>query len=183
VARLRRAPRPPLPRFAVAWFPQFRGLERIEAFRSRHDPVASLIPAHVSLVFPFPTALTQLQVETHVRRVVSGWPPIPVTFRALRMHANEFVFLMASRGAASIAGLHDRLYTRSLAPHLRPEFPYEPHITLARHAQWPALEAAYEEAREAFGDEFGDVFREVTLLAVGRTGKIVRLNTFALHAA
>ena len=38
MARLRRAPRPPLPRFAVAWFPAFEGIERIEAFRARHDP-------------------------------------------------------------------------------------------------------------------------------------------------
>jgi 2'-5' RNA ligase len=183
VARARTPPRPPLPRFAVAWFPAFRGLERIEAFRRRHDPVAELIPAHLSLVFPFATALSRLQVETHVRRVVSRWPPIPVSFRAVRMHANEFVFLMAARGAAAIIGLHDRLYTRSLAPHLRPEFPYEPHITIARHSGWDELEAAYEEARAAFGDEFTDVMREVTLLAVGRTGRIVRLTTFALYSA
>ncbi len=182
MARLRRAPRPPLPRFAVAWFPEFPGIERIEAFRRAHDPVAALIPAHLSLVFPFSTALSQLQVATHVRRVVSGWPPIPVSFRAVRMHANEFVFLMASRGAASIVGLHDKLYTRSLAPHLRAEFAYEPHITIARHAEWSALEAAYAEARNAFGDEFSGVIREVALLSVGRTGKIARLATFPLHS-
>ena len=29
-----RQPRPALPRFAVAWFPSFPGLERIEAFRA-----------------------------------------------------------------------------------------------------------------------------------------------------
>jgi 2'-5' RNA ligase len=183
MARLRRAPRPPLPRFAVAWFPAFRDMQRIEAFRARHDPAASLIPAHLSLVFPFATALTQLQVQTHVRRVVSRWPPIPVSFRAVRMHANEFVFLMASRGASAIVELHDRLYTRSLAAHLRPEFAYEPHITLARQAEWPRLEAALEEAREAFGDEFTDVIREVSLLSVGRTGKIERLASLPLHSA
>lgn len=183
MARLRRAPRPPLPRFALAWFPSFRGIDRVEAFRRRHDPAAGLIRAHLSLVFPFATALTQLQIETHVRRVVSRWPPIPVSFRAVRLHANEFVFLMASRGASSIVELHDRLYTRSLAAHLRPEFSYEPHITLARQAQWPALEAAYEEARETFREELADVMREVVLLSVGGTGKIARLSAFALHSA
>jgi 2'-5' RNA ligase len=183
MARLARAPRPPLPRFAVAWFPAFAGIERIEAFRAKHDPAAHLIGAHVSLVFPFATALTPLQIETHVRRVASRWPPIPVSFRAVRMHANEFVFLMASRGAAPLTGLHDRLYTRSLAPHLRPEFAYEPHITIARHAEWPKLEAAYGEACEAFGGELTDVVREVSLLSVASTGKITRLASFALHAA
>ena len=150
-AALRRS-RPPLPRFAVAWFPKFEGIERIEAFRRRHDPAAGLIAAHLSLVFPFPTALSRLQVETHVQRVVSRWPPIPVTFRRVRTEANEFVFLMAFRGAASIKALRDRLYTRSLAPACgarfpasltspslaRPAGPISRRPATRRSASWPA---------------------------------------------
>lgn len=176
-------PRPPLPRFAVAWFPSFAGIERIEAFRRRHDPMSGAIAAHLSLVFPFPSASSRLQVETHVDRVVSRWPPIPVTFRSVRMHANEFVFLMAARGAASITGLHDRLYTRSFQPHLRRELPYEPHITLARYADFARLEAAFAEAREELGDEYAEVIREVTVLLVEENGNISPLRTIALHTA
>jgi 2'-5' RNA ligase len=175
--------RPPLPRFAVAWFPAFEGIERVEAFRARHDPMAPNIAAHLSLVFPFPTAHTRLQVETHVQRVAAQWPPIPVTFRRIGIHANEFLFLMASRGAQSITALHDKLYTRSLAPHLRRDLAYEPHITLARYASLEPLEAAYEEAQEAFASEFTAVIREVTLLAVDRNGRITPLKTIALHTA
>lgn len=47
MARSRTPPRPPLPRFAVAWFPDFPGIERIEAFRARHDPMVATIPAHL----------------------------------------------------------------------------------------------------------------------------------------
>lgn len=183
MARARTPPRPPLPRFAVAWFPAFPGIERIEAFRREHDPAAALVPAHLSLVFPFPTALSRLQVETHVQRVASRWPPIPVTFRRVRIEANEFLFLMAARGAASIQGLHDRLYTRSLRQHLRRDLPYEPHITIARYAELPKLEAALAQAEDEFAGELADVIREVTLLAVGRNGKISRLGTFPLHSA
>jgi 2'-5' RNA ligase len=181
-AALRRS-RPPLPRFAVAWFPQFRDIERIEEFRRRHDPMAPYIPAHLTLVFPFPTAHSRLQVQTHVQRVVSRWPPIPVGFRAVRLHANEFVFLMASRGAAAMTTLHDKLYTRSFQPHLRRDLPYEPHITIARNASFPALERAFSEAQDAFGPEFDDVIREVTLLAVDRDGKIERLTEIPLDTA
>jgi len=180
--RLRRS-RPPLPRFAVAWFPSFGGIERVEAFRARHDPAAGHVPAHVSLVFPFGTALTALQLETHVRRIASAWPPIPVTFRAVRLYANEFVFLVVSRGAASITALHDKLYTRSLRPHLRREFPYEPHITIARNPDLAPLEAALAEAEEEFRGEFSGVMRDLTLLAVAPDGKIQRLHTIALHSA
>jgi 2'-5' RNA ligase len=181
-AALRRS-RPPLPRFAVAWFANFDGIERIENFRGRHDPMAAHIPAHLSLVFPFHCAHSRLQVETHVRRVVSRWPPIPVSFRAARLCANEFVFLMASRGAAAITTLHDNLYTRSLQPHLRRDLPYEPHITIARNPDYAALEHALSEARDAFGHEFEGVIREVTLLAVDRNGKIERLKQIPLNTA
>ena len=183
MARARPPSRPPLPRFAVAWFPAFDGIEAIEAFRARHDPMAALIPAHVSLVFPFPTALSRLQVSTHVQRVVSRWPPVPTTFRRVRTEANEFLFLMAARGAASIKGLHERLYTRSLAHHRRRDLPYEPHITLARDPDFDGLEAALAEAEETFAGEFPAVMREVWLLAVGRAGKIELLQSFALNSA
>lgn len=181
-AALRRS-RPPLPRFAVAWFPKFEAIGRIEAFRRRHDPAASLVAAHVSLVFPFPTAHSRLQVETHVQRVVSRWPPIPVTFRHLHLHANEFLFLAPSRGAASITALHDKLYTRSFRPHLRPDLPYEPHITLARYAGLDRLEAALAEAEDEFREEFAEVLREVALLSVAGDGKIEVLKSIPLDSA
>ncbi len=178
-----RQPRPPLPRFAVAWFPAFRGIERIEAFRARHDPMGTRIPAHVSLVFPFETNLTLLQLETHVRRVAAKWPPVPVTFRAIRLHANEFVFLMASRGTDSIAALHDKLYTRSLRPHLRPEFAYEPHITIARQLDPARLDAAFDEAKDEFSTEHAGVMREIDLLSVDADGKIESLRSIPLDSS
>src|SRR5260221_11938208 len=178
-----RRSRPPLPRYAGAWFPKFAGIERIEAFRARHDPASGDIAAHLTLVFPFPTAHTRLQVETHVNRVASRWPRIPVTFRRVRMHANEFLFLMAARGAASLAALHDRLYTRSLAPHLRRDLPYEPHMTLGRHEEFGALERALAEAEEELGGEFAETLSEVTLLDVSANGRTTRLKTIPLATA
>ncbi|HXN15870.1 MAG TPA: 2'-5' RNA ligase family protein [Usitatibacter sp.] len=175
--------RPSLPRFAVAWFPSFAGIERIEDFRRHHDPTAERIAAHLPLVFPFSSSLSRLQLATHVGRVASRWPPIPVTFRAVRGHANEFVFLMVSRGAASISALHDRLYTRSFRPHLRRDLPYEPRVTLACCADLAHLEAALAEAKDEFGSEFSDVMREVTLLGVNGNGEMSPLKTFALNCA
>lgn len=182
MARVHVGSRPALPRFAVAWFPDFDGIVKIEAFRRRHDPAADLIPAHLSLVFPFPTALKRLQIETHVRRVASRWPPIPVTFSRVRTEANEFVFLMAGRGAQSIKALHARFYTRSLAHHLRRDLPYEPHIALARHADYGRLQAALAEAEEEIRGDHADVIRAVTLLRVEQDGRIERLETFALNS-
>jgi 2'-5' RNA ligase len=182
LGRALRAPRPPLPRFAVAWFPAFEGIERIEAYRQRHDPQAGTVAAHLTLVFPFPTALTALQVETHVRKVASGWPPIAVAFRPVRGLNNEFVLLMATRGAAAVTQLHDTLYTRSIRPHLRRDLPYEPHITIARQPEPARYEAALAQAEAEFHGEFGTVLREVTLLSVRADGKIDRLKDLPLDS-
>ena len=145
--------------------------------------MAALVPAHLTLVFPFGTALSRLQVGTHVRRVVAAWPPIPVAFGPVKSEANEFVFLMASRGAAALTALHDKLYTRSLRHHLRPEFGYAPHITIARDADAGRVEAALAAAREALTGDFSAVMREVDLLSVGPAGRIERLASIALNSA
>lgn len=42
-----------------------------------------------------------------------------------------YVFLVPDEGNSAISLLHDRLYTGPLAEHLRLEFPYIPHITVA----------------------------------------------------
>jgi 2'-5' RNA ligase len=101
----------------------------------------------------------------------------------VRPHANEFLFLMAARGAASITALHDKLYTRSLQPHLRRDLAYEPHITLARYASLDSLDAAAAEAEEEFREELGDVVREAALLSVGSDGKIEILKSIPLDQA
>ena len=108
-----------------------------------------------------------------------GSPPL----RAVRTESNEFVFLMAQRGAASITALHDKLYTRSLRQHLRPEFRYAPHLTLARHADFAAVERACAEAEDLFREEMSDVMREVTLLSVAPDGRITPLKSIALNAS
>jgi len=166
----------------VAWFPALEGIERIEAYRRQFDPMAGEVAVHLTLVFPFPTPLTRLQVESHVKRVAAGWPPIAVTFRHVRAKDNEFVFLMASRGADSIVALHDRLYTRSLAPHLRRDLPYEPHLTLARCHDPAGLEEALARAATACEREYAGVMRELTLIALAAGGKIERVSTFPLLA-
>jgi 2'-5' RNA ligase len=117
-----------------------------------------------------------------VKRVAAAWPPIAVTFRHVRAKDNEFVFLMVSRGADSISALHDRLYTRSLAPHLRRDLPYEPHMTIARCPEPARLDEALAHAAGSVNAEYADVMRDLTLVAWQPGGKIERLSSFPLLA-
>ena len=132
VRRARTPPRPPLTRRAIVAFPVAGDLTGVEAFRRRHDPLGPALPAHVTLVFPFASTLSGLQVATHARRVASRWPPLPIELAGVDAYAAQWVHLRVTRGHESIIELHDRLYRRVLAPFLRAEFEYLPHVTIAR---------------------------------------------------
>ena len=67
-------------------------------------------------------------------------------------------------------------------PRLRPEFAYEPHITLARNADSGKVEAICAEARAEFRGEFSDTVRSLDLLSVDADGRIQRLRTIALDS-
>ncbi len=182
----RLALRPPLPRRAIVWFPPFPIDSPIEEFRRRHDPLADALPAHVTLVFPFPTNLTVTQIATHIRRVVGNWPALPVSFRDVESIVGEFVVLMLRERAEAIIALHDKLYGGILKTHLRDDIEYQPHVTLGRvtghpaRADFTALTAAA--MRDARG-EWRCVLRELAIVTISQDGTITIDKTVPLNFA
>ena len=162
---MRTPPRPPLTRRAIVAFPQGVALDDIEAFRKLHDPQAAL-PAHVTFVFPFASTLSALQVLTHVRRVAGRWPVLPITIAGVDAYGWQWVHLRVTRGREAIVELHDRLYRRSLAPFLRSEFDYAPHVTIGRADDIGACESMLRDARIAFGRPRDAVLRSLAILAL-----------------
>lgn len=178
--------RPPLPRRAIVWFPPFPVDSPIEPFRRRHDPLADALPAHVTLVFPFPTNLTVTQIGSHIRRIVGNWPGLPVSFRDVEGIVDEFVVLMLRERAEAIIALHDKLYSGVLKPHLREDIAYQPHVTLGRvagnpsHADFPVMHEIA--AREVRG-EWRCVLRELAIITLQPDGKISIDKTIPLNFA
>ena len=60
--------------------------------------------------------------------------------------------------------LHDRLYCGPLAEFLRPEFDYEPHITLAKTVQPNQFESLSSAATIVTRETFRDLMRSVTII-------------------
>ncbi len=94
---------------------------------------SSLAP-HFTLVFPIADA-DERQIAEHIRAQVRGRRAIPFVLRSamsIKDYASEeyFVFLVPDEGASGILKLHDRLYTGPLAPYLRPDLPFTPHVTV-----------------------------------------------------
>ncbi len=178
--------RPPLPRRAIVWFPPFPMDSPIEPFRRRFDPVADLLPAHVTLVFPFPTNLSVVQLAAHIRRVVGNWPSLPVSFRDIEGILDEFVFLMVRDRADAIVALHDKLYRGILKAFLRDDIPYLPHVTIGRvgaNPSSPAFAAMHAIAQQEVRGEWRCVLRELAIVTLQPDGTITIDATIPLNFA
>jgi 2'-5' RNA ligase len=169
--RRRVVSRPPLPRRAIVWFPPRELVEDVERFRALHDPLAAVLPAHVTLVFPFASSLGSAQVAAHVRRAVARWPVLPVRLAGLGHFHADWIYLRVTQGQAAVTALHDRLYRGALAPFLRRDLPYEPHLTIGRAPDAAACEILLDAARTAGLDRPRHaVMRALTLCALGDGG-------------
>lgn len=176
--------RPPLPRRAIVWFPPFPMDAPIEPFRRRFDPMADALPAHVTLVFPFPTNLTVIQLASHIRRIVGNWPSLPVSFRDIEGILDEFVFLMVRDRADAVVALHDKLYRGVLKAYLRDDIPYLPHVTIGRATGNPSgfrFDAMHDMAIRDVRGEWRCVLRELAIVTLHPDGTITIDTTVPLN--
>ena len=169
--RARTPPRPPLTRRAIVAFPVAADLRAVEAFRELHDPQALAIAAHLTLVFPFASALSSLQIATHVRRVAARWPVLPISLEGVDAHAAQWVHLRVTRGREPLVELHDRLYRRVLAAFLSPGFEYLPHLTIARASDARACDALLAQARATFTRPIEASLRTLSLVSPSSDGR------------
>jgi len=173
--------RPPLPRRTLVWFPPQEAVADYECFRAAHDPLAHVLPAHLTLVFPFASSLGDVQIAAHVRRTVARWPALPVRFEGLGHFHADWIHVAVTRGHAAVTALHDRLYRGALAPFLRRELTYEPHITIARAIDAPACDTLMQDARtQGLHRPRDAVMRTVTLCRVVGDGRVEACAEFGL---
>ena len=178
--------RPPLPRRAIVWFPTMPADSKIESFRARHDPLATTLPAHVTLVFPFPTNLTSTQWASHIKRIVGNWPQLPVSFRDIEAIQGEFTILMLREKCEAVIALHDKLYSGVLKAFLRTDMEYIPHITVGRVTGNPSaatFDAMHDAATCEIRGEWRAVMRELAIVTLHQDGTITIDKTIPLNFA
>lgn len=119
-------------------YPQLSASDRmfIEEFRRRYDiPFRDVVAPHWTLAFGC-TAIAEAEYCQHVREITEAQSMIRFCCRYAMVgvddtNDNYYVFLVPDEGFSDISRLHDRLYTGVLAPHLRLDISYVPHITIA----------------------------------------------------
>lgn len=107
----------------------------IDAFRVQHDlRSAGMVEAHFTMVFGA-TVIDTWRYIDHIKGIAGTVPPIQFHCRYAMLGADDidetaYVFLVPDEGYSKLSLLHDRLYSGLLAPLLRLDLQYVPHITI-----------------------------------------------------
>jgi 2'-5' RNA ligase len=152
-----------LMRYAIVVFPETDASATVEALRRRFDPLATMIPAHVTLVFPFEGTVASTDLRSHVEQAVADVHAFEVRLAGVSTAEDEYIFLGLEVGGDDIVALHERLYTGSLAQHLSRDHVYRPHITLGRLHDRVALADAVVECAAALPQPSRAVVAEVAV--------------------
>lgn len=119
----------------VVAFPKIQSVnewDEILSVRDRFDPLARKVPAHITLVFPFHSAMTNFELEAHLRELVARSRRFGVVLRGITAHENEYLLLSLRRGNDEVMQLHDLLYSGALASHHVRRHTFVPHVTVGR---------------------------------------------------
>jgi 2'-5' RNA ligase len=119
-------------RRAVVVFPDGNGLHVIESLRRRFDPLADVIAAHATLVFPFAAEFSAVELRAHIEHALEGQHSFRARFEGVAEVEDEYLFLDAVIGSEKLVDLHDRLYQGFLAAHRSAAHVYRPHVTIGR---------------------------------------------------
>lgn len=159
----------------------------VDAFRARYDPFSAVVRDHVTLVFPLPDSVSPAALVRHVREVAGRWSPFGLHLVGLEESWDRWLLLGAQEGRDEMVRLHDELYAGMLAPYLRTDLPYAPHVGLGLFAGGsydvldprvlPLDEERYHRARreaEALKLDFWRVVDRLTVLQLDEQIRRVR---------
>mgnify|MGYP003612882315 CR=1 FL=1 len=139
---------------AIVLFPKFQNLDAIQSIRQRFDPLAKYIAPHLTIVFPFESALSTEELSAHLSNALTGLKKFDVRLQGITGDFRDgYLFLNVKRGNDPIIDLHDRLYQGTLEPFLFRKVTYCPHITVGRLEQQTEFDQALEELA-GFSEQF-----------------------------
>jgi 2'-5' RNA ligase len=116
--------------------------EELQRWRASFgDPLADVVPAHITLVTTTPTQDWEATRE-HVREVARNQSPFMVTIAGTGTFrpVSPVVFINVEEGFANCVDLHEKLQQGPLQRELR--FAYHPHVTIAHDVAPESLDEA-----------------------------------------
>ena len=153
----------------------------IDDFRRQHDASScEVVAPHFTMVF----GCDDVAFESYRHRVVEiarSQNAIKFSCRYAMLHnddANEnyYIYLVPDQGYGEISKLHDKLYQGLLAPYLRLDIPYIPHIRIATIPDATRIKSLCDELNSTAIEISGQI-NTITLSEYDRS-KITDLEEF-----
>lgn len=173
-------------KLAVVAYPSLDEGDRqwIESFRANHDPQASRIGVHFTLVFPVEGLPREIEPEIAV--VARSTQPISFAIRRTEVVRDALghlshIFLVPDEGGVQITTLHSRLYAGTLRSYRRSDIPFVPHMTVGATPDSPAAQRLADELNIHSRMVLGTV-GHIDLVDVG-TSVVQAITSYALGSA
>lgn len=153
--------------YALVYFPSI-DTTTINSFRKNYDPMYEIIAPHVTIVFPF-KYLPEEKIVRHIQKMIEKQKSFPIHLHGFIKSFDHYLFLLVDQGKEEIYKLHNELYTDILAPELRADIPFIPHLTLGffQNQEGELNENLYKKALEEAEEltlDFHTTFDNLTLI-------------------
>lgn len=134
-------------------------VSEINQLRSKYDPYYGLIEPHITLIFPTPDSVGIQELRDHVQQIISKHTPFDIRLSGLEKSWDHWLNLLIKEGNQELIKLHDELYTGIMAPFLRNDLPFAPHVGLGLFTQGN-YSVFNPEASEIAGDKYQKALKE-----------------------
>ena len=100
-------------------FPKFKNIDLIQNIRKKYDRLYSVIPPHITIVFPFTDDIDNNTLYIKLNELLKDYKKFNVKFKGISLSADNFIFLNCIYGKDKIINLHDNIYKKILPSHLK----------------------------------------------------------------
>ncbi|MEV4514266.1 2'-5' RNA ligase family protein [Dactylosporangium sp. NPDC049525] len=164
----------------IAVFPEM-DTTAVERFRRRWDPLATAVPAHITVAFPFEWAGPVSGLAAALQPVITACTSFAFGLSNPTVWDDEYLFLLLGDGREQVSQLHESIYRQVLRGARRPTR-FVPHMTVGRQADEVALRVGVSEAAAMDLPLIGRA-RSLTVYRRDEDGRRVRELDIPLGAA
>lgn len=157
-----------LKRRTIMIFPQFENINIIDEIRKKYDPLANHVRPHVTLVFTFESALSTVEIENHLKKVLKNIKPFKLTLQEIIKvdnHLGMYLFLNIKEGTPEIKALNQELYKGILQKYKAEwlnENTFLPHMTIGSFNTKDELNKAFNNIK-LIKDEFKTIVNKISV--------------------
>lgn len=159
----------------ILLFPEFSNMSVIDSIRQKYDPAYSLVPPHVTLVFPFESDLADKEIREHMRNSLAGQEPFLLSLQGISSQKSfgNYLLLNVHTGKNTVKDIHRRLYTGILEQY-KPLWcrTFEPHMTVGKVDTEAELHSALDEL-SGVEDCFEVCIRSIHVEIIGGDGSSI----------